>query len=133
MESAVTGDGLQGLLQSCAYTAGCGVVINCARLGFQGLELLQTGHRSFPMRGEPADSPRGTGTEPLLAAAYDGESRTLEAPLEFGSGLARCGFVSPTGSQGASPAFRQAPLSVSTLSGVPLVRGRPFGIVAGPA
>ena len=29
--------------------------MHCARLGFQGLELLQTGHLNLPMHGEPAE------------------------------------------------------------------------------
>ena len=66
-----------------------------------------------------------------LAAAIDGEARTLEPPLEFAI-RPRSLRVRIAKGPGASPALRVAPLGGSTLAGLlRIVRGRPSGIVLG--
>jgi len=68
-----------------------------------------------------------------LAAAIDGEARRLEPPLAFTIRPRSLRVRIAGGQSGASPAFRRAPVSVSTLVGLLRVaRGRPSGIVARP-
>ena len=68
-----------------------------------------------------------------LAAAIDGEARTLEPPLTFAIRPRSLRVRIADGQEGASPAFRQAPAGVSTLAGLLRVaRGRPSGIVVRP-
>jgi len=65
-----------------------------------------------------------------LAAAIDGEARTLEPPLAFAIRPRSLRVRIADGQKGASPAFRQAPVDASTLAGLLRVaRGRPSGIV----
>ena len=67
----------------------------------------------------------------MVAAAMDGESRTWNPPLRFTIRPHALRVRIAPGQSGASPAFRQAPVAVSTLIGlVRVVRGRPSGIVA---
>ena len=65
-----------------------------------------------------------------LAAAIDGEARQLEPPLVFAIRPRSLRVRIADGQKGASPAFRQAPVGVSTLPGLLRVaRGRSSGIV----
>jgi diacylglycerol kinase family enzyme len=65
-----------------------------------------------------------------LAAAIDGEARTLEPPLEFAIRPRSLRVRIAKGQSGASPALRVAPLHVSTLVGLfRIARGWPSGIV----
>ena len=69
---------------------------------------------------------------PSTPAAVDGEARTLVSPLRFGIRHRALRVRIASGQRGASPAFLQAPVSVSTLVGLArVVRGRPSGIVSG--
>jgi diacylglycerol kinase family enzyme len=84
------------------------------------------GCRQWTARRVEARGPRP------LAVAIDGESRSLEPPLEFAIRPRALRVRIANGQSGASPAFRVAPLSASTLSGLfRVVRGRPSGIVGG--
>jgi len=72
---------------------------------------------------------RGPSSTP---AAVDGEARTLASPLRFVIRPRALRVRIAPGQRGASPAFLQAPVSVSTLVGLArVVRGRPSGIVPG--
>ena len=68
-----------------------------------------------------------------LAAAVDGEARTLAPPLRFTIRPAALRVRIAPGQRGASPALLHAPVTASTLVGLArVVRGRPSGIVAQP-
>lgn len=65
-----------------------------------------------------------------LAAAIDGEARIMSSPLDFRVRPRALRVRIPAGQSGASPAFRRAPVSVSTLAGLwRVVLGKPSGIV----
>ena len=65
-----------------------------------------------------------------LAAAVDGEARTLESPLRIETRPRALRARISLRQSGASPAFRVAPVGVSTLAGLARVAcGRPSGIV----
>lgn len=65
-----------------------------------------------------------------LHAAVDGEARTMLSPLYLRIRPHALRVRIPHGQSGASPAFRRAPVSVSTLAGLwRVVRGKPSGIV----
>ena len=73
---------------------------------------------------------RGVGE---LVAAIDGEARTLKPPLAFAIRPRSLRVRIADGQPGASPAFRQAPVGVSTLTGLfRVARGRSSGIVVRP-
>lgn len=66
-----------------------------------------------------------------IVVAIDGEARTLDPPLAFAIRPRSLRVRIGKGQSGASPAFRRAPVAVSTLVGLLRVaRGRPSGIVA---
>jgi len=69
-----------------------------------------------------------------LAAAVDGEAHIFEGQLRITIQPAALRVRIPLKARGASPAFLQAPVAVSTLVGLArLVRGWPSGIVGSPA
>ena len=70
---------------------------------------------------------------PSLLAAVDGEARTWEPPLRFDIRPQALRVRIAPGQSGASPAFLQAPVTMSTVVGLFRVMcGRPSGIVAHP-
>jgi len=67
---------------------------------------------------------------PTLSVGLDGEARTFESPLRFSCRPRALRVRIAAGEVGASPAFRWAPLSSSTVVGLwRVLWGRPSGIV----
>jgi hypothetical protein len=63
--------------------------MHCARLGFQGLELLETGRLELPMGGEPADWLRAVRRGDVPLAAWWQRALDLDARLGAGAEDAR--------------------------------------------
>jgi uncharacterized protein len=56
--------------------------MHCARLGFQGLELLRTGHLNLPMQGEPAEWLLAIRRGEVLLDEWWSRALELDAELE---------------------------------------------------
>ncbi len=56
--------------------------MHCARLGFQGLELLRTGRLIFPIQGEPAEWLLAVRRGEVAFAEWWSRSLELDAELE---------------------------------------------------
>jgi hypothetical protein len=56
--------------------------MHCARLGFQGLELLRSGRINLPIRGEPADWLLGVRRGEVTFEEWWSRSLELDAELE---------------------------------------------------
>ena len=56
--------------------------MHCARLGFQGIELLQTGQLQLPIQGEPADWLRAVRYGEVTADEWWDRSLDLDAQLQ---------------------------------------------------
>lgn len=56
--------------------------MHCARLGFQGLELLHTGHLNLPMQGEPSEWLRAVRRGEVTFDEWWKRALTLDAELE---------------------------------------------------
>ncbi len=56
--------------------------MHCARLGFQGIELLQTGHMNLPIQGEPAEWLRSVRRGEVTFDEWWDRSLHLDAELE---------------------------------------------------
>jgi len=68
------------LIQSFGYDTK--YAMHCARLGFQGLELLQTGHLNLPMQGEPAEWLRAVRRGDVSFDEWWNRALRLDAELE---------------------------------------------------
>jgi hypothetical protein len=72
--------------------------MHCARLGFQGLELLRTGRLIFPIQGEPAEWLLAVRRGEVAFAEWWSRSLELDAELEA---LAEDDSIPPEPDRGA--------------------------------
>lgn len=74
------GGGREELIEAHGYDTK--YAMHCARLGFQCLELLDTGHLNLPIQGEPADWLRAVRAAMCHSATWWNRSLELDAQLE---------------------------------------------------
>lgn len=65
-----------------AYGFDTKYAMHCSRLGFQGIELLETGQLNLPIEGEPADWLRAVRHGEVAFAEWWKRSLELDAALE---------------------------------------------------